>query len=246
MTKLDMFLREHGDLSSCDLSEEGRTAVLSRYSRYMGGILERNEKVNLTAVTDPGEFEEKHYLDSLSVVGLPAYQEAEKVIDVGTGGGFPGIPLALFSPDKQFLLMDSLQKRLNIIDSLAEEIGIGNVTTDHGRAEDLGRRPEYRDQFDLCVSRAVAPLAILVELCLPFVKPGGYLVAYKGPSADLEEKEAAGAIKKLNGKFFAGEEGLIPSGSENDGHRLLVIRKEGPTPDAYPRRAGIPNKRPLR
>ena len=245
MERLDAFLSKYGNYSDIDLYA-GKAALLEKYDRYRQGILAWNEKVNLTAVTDPDEFEEKHYLDSLSVVGLPEYREAKTVIDVGTGGGFPGIPLALFSPEKEFLLMDSLRKRLDIIDELAAEIGISNVQTEHGRAEDLARMPEYRDQFDLCVSRAVASLPVLVELCLPFVRLGGHLIAYKGPAADQEVEEAVGAIEKLMGKFLGERSGLIPSGEDSSEHRLLVIRKEAPTPDTYPRRAGIPSKRPLR
>ncbi|MGN0715407.1 MAG: 16S rRNA (guanine(527)-N(7))-methyltransferase RsmG, partial [Anaerovoracaceae bacterium] len=143
---------------------------------YMEGVLSWNEKVNLTAITERDEFMIKHFLDSVLCCGFPEFQSAKKIIDVGTGGGFPGVPLAVVSPDKQFILMDSLKKRLNIIDELTSSIGIRNVSTVHARAEELGRNKEHREQYDLCVSRAVANLATLSEYCLPFIRQGGYLL----------------------------------------------------------------------
>ena len=169
------------------LTEE-KNAILEK---YMEGILAWNEKVNLTNITDPAEFRIKHNADSLMCVDFPEFLEAETVIDVGTGGGFPGIPLAVYAPEKQFILLDSLNKRLKIIDELAGELGIKNITLVHGRAEDAARAKEHREKYDLCVSRAVSNLATLSEYCLPFIKVGGYLLAYKGPGAEEEVKEAA-------------------------------------------------------
>ena len=210
----------------------------------MEGILAWNEKVNLTNITDPAEFRIKHNADSLMCVDFPEFLDAETVIDVGTGGGFPGIPLAVYAPEKQFTLLDSLNKRLKIIDELAGELGIKNITLVHGRAEDAARAKEHREKYDFCVSRAVSNLATLSEYCLPFIKVGGYLLAYKGPGAEEEVKEAAKALKILGGSLVD----IRETSMEEYGldHRILVIKKVRNTPKAYPRKAGTPLKEPLK
>ena len=222
------------------LTEE-KNAILEK---YMEGILAWNEKVNLTNITDPAEFRIKHNADSLMCVDFPEFAEAETVIDVGTGGGFPGIPLAVYAPEKHFTLLDSLNKRLKIIDELAGELGIKNITLVHGRAEDAARAKEHREKYDLCVSRAVSNLATLSEYCLPFIKVGGYLLAYKGPGAEEEVKEAAKALKTLGGSLVD----IRETSMEEYGldHRILVIKKVRNTPKAYPRKAGTPLKEPLK
>ena len=222
------------------LTEE-KNAILEK---YMEGILAWNEKVNLTNITDPAEFRIKHNADSLMCVDFPEFLDAETVIDVGTGGGFPGIPLAVYAPEKQFTLLDSLNKRLKIIDELAGELGIKNITLVHGRAEDAARAKEHREKYDLCVSRAVSNLATLSEYCLPFIKVGGYLLAYKGPGAEEEVKEAAKALKILGGSLVD----IRETSMEEYGldHRILVIKKVRNTPKAYPRKAGTPLKEPLK
>ena len=209
----------------------------------MEGILSWNEKVNLTNITDPDEFRVKHILDSLMCVDFPEYTGASTVIDVGTGGGFPGIPLAVYSPEKSFTLLDSLNKRLKIIDSLSSDLGISNIYLLHARAEDAARAPEYREHFDVCVSRAVSNLATLAEYCLPFIKKGGHLLAYKGPDCEEELKNAAEALKILGGKVVdIRETSMSEYGLE---HKILVIEKVRTTPKAYPRQAGKPAKDPL-
>ncbi len=222
------------------LTEE-KNAILEK---YMEGILAWNEKVNLTNITDPAEFRIKHNADSLMCVDFPEFLEAETVIDVGTGGGFPGIPLAVYAPEKHFTLLDSLNKRLKIIDELAGELGIKNITLVHGRAEDAARAKEHREKYDLCVSRAVSNLATLSEYCLPFIKVGGYLLAYKGPGAEEEVKEAAKALKILGGSLVD----IRETSMEEYGldHRMLVIKKVRNPPKAYPRKAGTPLKEPLK
>ena len=222
------------------LTEE-KNAILEK---YMEGILAWNEKVNLTNITDPAEFRIKHNADSLMCVDFPEFLDAETVIDVGTGGGFPGIPLAVYAPEKQFTLLDSLNKRLKIIDELAGELGIKNITLVHGRAEDAARAKEHREKYDLCVSRAVSNLATLSEYCLPFIKVGGYLLAYKVPGAEEEVKEAAKALKTLGGSLVD----IRETSMEEYGldHRILVIKKVRNTPKAYPRKAGTPLKEPLK
>lgn len=214
-----------------------------KLEKYMEGILSWNEKVNLTNITDPEEFRIKHNADSLMCVDFPEFQSAKNIIDVGTGGGFPGIPLAVYAPDKHFTLLDSLNKRLRIIDELAGGLDITNITLVHGRAEDVARNREHREKYDLCVSRAVSNLATLSEYCLPFIKVGGYLLAYKGPGADQEVKDAEKAMKTLGGSLVDIRETTMEEYGLD--HRILVIEKVRNTPKAYPRKAGTPLKEPL-
>ena len=214
-----------------------------KLEKYMEGILSWNEKVNLTNITDPAEFRIKHNADSLMCVDFPEFQSAKNIIDVGTGGGFPGIPLAVYAPDKHFTLLDSLNKRLRIIDELAGGLDITNITLVHGRAEDVARNREHREKYDLCVSRAVSNLATLSEYCLPFIKVGGYLLAYKGPGADQEVRDAEKALKTLGGSLVDIRETTMEEYGLD--HRILVIEKVRNTPKAYPRKAGTPLKEPL-
>lgn len=221
---------------------EERTSMLVE---YMDMILEKNQYINLTAVRDRDEALQKHIADSLSCDFMEEYEDAENVIDIGTGAGFPGVPLAIVSPDKKFTLVDSLNKRLRIIDELTGELGIKNVTTVHGRAEDVGKSKEHREQYDICVSRAVASLDVLCEWCLPLVKNGGYFVAYKGENVSRETEDAANAIKLLGGKIA--EIRKVQTEEESiSGHVLVMIKKVKNTPSKYPRQAGQARKNPLR
>ena len=220
-----------------------RESALDKMVKYMDEILKLNEEINLTAITDRDEFIEKHFVDSLLAAGLSEFSGAARILDIGTGAGFPGIPLALAFEDKEFVLADSLNKRVKIIESLCEKLGIGNVKAVHGRAEDLAKRGEYRESFDICVSRAVAGMSTLSEYCLPFVKPGGIFVAYKGPDCEEEVAQAAKAIDLLGG----GDVKILSpqSGEASFDHRLVIVRKVANTPSAYPRKAGTPAKKPL-
>lgn len=221
---------------------EERTSMLVE---YMDMILEKNQYINLTAVRDRDEALQKHIADSLSCDFMEEYEAAENVIDIGTGAGFPGVPLAIVSPDKKFTLVDSLNKRLRIIDELTGELGIKNLTTVHGRAEDIGKSKEHREQYDICVSRAVASLDVLCEWCLPLVKKGGYFVAYKGENVSRETEDAANAIKLLGGKIA--EIRKVQTEEESiSGHVLVMIKKVKNTPSKYPRQAGQAKKNPLR
>ncbi len=215
--------------------------MLHQFEGYMDGILEWNEKINLTAIKNREEFVEKHMIDSILCHDFPEYEKSSHVIDVGTGAGFPGIPLAIVSPHKNFVLADSLNKRLKIIDRLTEELSIYNVETIHGRAEEIARNKEYRGAFDLCVSRAVANMAVLAEYCLPFLKIGGYLLAYKGPDAEKEVGESEKAFKILGGKFLR----IQPVALGGYEHNIVVIEKIKDTPAKYPRKAGTPAKEPI-
>ena len=213
--------------------------------RYMQRILEINENINLTAVREECEFLEKHIVDSLACNNYEEFQRAKLVVDMGTGGGFPGIPLAVTNPDKNFILVDSLNKRLKVIGQVAEEIGINNIKLIHMRAEDMGHNIKYREKVDVCVSRAVASLDILSEWCLPLVKKGGYFIPYKGESAEDEIAYADAAIKVLGGNVEKIEN---PSEDKNaiSGHRLIFIRKYNSTPKRFPRKPGIAKKSPIR
>lgn len=217
---------------------------INQYEAYMNRILELNESINLTAITDRDEFVQKHYIDSLLCADYEEFLGATTIIDVGTGGGFPGIPLAIVFPEKEFVLMDSLNKRIKVIQKLCDEIGIGNVKAIHGRAEELARQKDLRESFDICVSRAVANMSTLSEYCIPFVKEGGSFIAYKGPDCDDEIAEASTAIERLGG----GEVRIEYPKMENTGfeHTLVFLKKFKKTPKSYPRKAGTPSKNPIK
>jgi len=200
--------------------EEKASALLS----YLDLVLERNEHINLTAVRDRDEALVKHVLDSLTIVDLPEYKEAKKIIDVGTGAGFPGALLAIVSPDKEFILLDSTLKRLRVIDEFAETLNISNLKTVHARAEEISRKPEFSEAFDICVSRAVANLEKLSGWCLPFVRKGGCFIAYKGENYEEELSQASKVLKK-NKARLSYVESYKDVPEEISGHVLLVIKK---------------------
>lgn len=218
--------------------------TIDTFEKYRNLILEWNEKVNLTAVRDPQEFEIKHFVDSLFVVAHPGFKSASTIIDVGTGAGFPGVPLAICFPEKRFVLLDTVQKKIRIVQQVTEEIGITNVRPISGRAEDAAKDSAHREKYELCVSRAVANLATLTEYCLPFVKVGGYFAAYKTDNGDQEYEEGKRAIERMGGRL---EEKIAYSVDNSiDKHNILWIRKTKPTPGEYPRRAGTPSKEPIK
>jgi 16S rRNA (guanine527-N7)-methyltransferase len=213
------------------------------YQKYVDILLEWNAKVNLTAITDPDEIIVKHFLDSLAVLQSLPNEKYGSLLDIGTGAGFPGIPIKIADQRINVVLLDSLNKRVSFLKHLINELNLRNIYALHGRAEDYGHDKNYRGQFDLVVSRAVAKLSILAELCLPFVKIGGIFVAYKGPKAEEEVLEAENSIILLGGKVLKMDKVQLP-GSE--GERVMVfIKKETDSPGKYPRKAGIPEKRPL-
>lgn len=215
----------------------------AKYEKYMYNILELNKSINLTTITDRDEFILKHYVDSITCANSDEFLEANSIIDVGTGGGFPGVPLAIAFPEKKFTLIDSLNKRVKIINELCSKLGIKNVKAIHGRAEELGRQNNLRESFDLCISRAVANMSTLSEYCLPFVKIGGTFIAYKGPNCREEIENAELAMEKLGGEVYGVFYNEL-EGFEFD-HVLVYIDKINSTPKKFPRKAGTPAKEPL-
>lgn len=220
-----------------DLPDD-RMALLAEFQER---VLRENQYMNLTAITDPEEFVIKHVADSLSVLKTVALRNAERVLDVGTGAGFPGIPLAIAAPEKEFVLIDALQKRVRFLVRFIDEFGLKNVVALHVRAEELAREEYYRERFDCVVSRAVAELKILAEYCLPFATVGGFFLAMKGPAVDEEIADARYAIGTLGGRIS----NIVRFTIGDHERTVVVINKEFCTPPQYPRRAGIPKKRPL-
>jgi len=220
------------------------SAHLDLFDTFTTLLLEWNAKFNLTRITDPAEIAIKHYLDSLSLLAFVDIPTGFRVIDVGTGAGFPGVPLKIARPDLEITLLDSVRKKLTFLESALECLGLSDVHLVHGRAEDLGKAESYREKFDLVVSRAVGRLNVLAELCLPFCRVGGLFVAYKGAkSTQAEAEEASNAVNILGGKLEAVHEFVLPEG--NLQRSLVVIIKKKPTPVQYPRKAGVPERNPL-
>lgn len=218
---------------------------MEQFFRYYEMLVEWNQVMNLTAITEMGAVVTKHFVDSLSLEkAIPDLGEKPlTVIDVGTGAGFPGIPLKIAYPQLEVTLLDSLNKRVRFLDAVKDELGLQRIRAVHGRAEDFGRNGVYREQFDLCVSRAVANLSTLSEYCLPFVKTGGCFVSYKSEKAEEELETAKGALEKLNSEAKKTVSFSLPNGDERT---LVVITKNGVISKKYPRKAGIPGKEPLK
>lgn len=230
-----------GKLEQLDISIDNRQ--IEQLVLYYEMLIEKNKVMNLTGITEPREVADKHFADSLSITKINQFQNVKNLIDVGTGAGFPGIPLKILFPELEVVLLDSLNKRICFLQEVVEALDLKKIECIHGRSEDLARNREYREKFDLCVSRAVANLSSLSELCIPFVKIGGNFIAYKAGGSEEEIRNAESAVGKLGGKIGRIVEFSLP---ETDLSRVLVeIKKVKPTVGKYPRKAGIPVKEPL-
>ena len=217
---------------------------INKLNRYYEMLVEKNKVMNLTAITEYEDVVIKHFIDSLAVVHAFPLDNVNKIIDVGTGAGFPGIVLKTYFPKISFTLLDSLNKRIKFLDEVKEELKLDDLENVHGRAEDYAHRPKYREQYDLCVSRAVANLATLSEYCLPFVKKGGYFISYKAKDCMEEINSAKKAIDMLGGQIKEIIDYTIP-GTEIT-RTFVVIHKIKNTSSKYPRKAGCPSKEPLK
>lgn len=206
-------------------------------------VLEKNKVMNLTGITDSYEFDLKHYLDSLILEKFVNMEDYSKILDIGTGAGFPGIPLKILHPDHEFLLLDSLRKRIYFIEDSVKELGLEKISAIHERAETLGNNKNYREQYHLVVSRAVARLNTLAEWSLPFVKVGGIFVAMKGKDGLEELEEAKRGIELLGGEVLKAKEYKL--GETDQDRTVIIIKKVKSTPKKYPRGGGKPQNKPL-
>ncbi len=225
------------------LQIETNENMLEQFDLFYHLLVEWNKVMNLTGITEYEEVVEKHFADSLSLARFLDLNKIHTVIDVGTGAGFPGIPLKIVFPHLKVVLLDSLNKRINFLNEVIAKLDLKEIHTIHGRAEEYARKPEYREQFDLCVSRAVANLSVLSEYCIPYIRIGGIFIPYK--SGDIDEEVAASrkAVDILGGQIDHVEKFQLP---DTDIHRSFVfINKIKNTQKKYPRKAGTPAKEPL-
>lgn len=213
-----------------------------QFYEYMMLLLQWNQNINLTAIVEPKEIILKHFIDSIMLYRF-IEEKDKKIIDIGTGAGFPGLPLKILYPEKEIILLDSLQKRINFLEEVKNKLQLKEIQCLHGRAEELAKNRSYRENFDISVSRAVARLNVLVEYMLPFTKVGGKCICMKGPKSEEELEEAKHAIEILGGEIQNNEKIFLP---ETDMQRnYIVIKKVKNTPKQYPRKAGMPLKKPI-
>lgn len=224
-----------------DLGISLNETQIKQFLDYYELLVETNKVMNLTAITEFDEVIEKHFLDSLSLCRIYDLNREIRVLDLGTGAGFPGVPLKIAFPQIRLVLADSLNKRIKFLENVVGELSLQNVSCVHGRAEEMGRNKEYREQFDLCVSRAVANLSSLSEYCIPFVKEGGAFISYKSGEIEEEANAAKKAISVLGGELRE----IYKFDLYEQKRSFVIIDKKKKTPKAYPRKAGTPTKEPL-
>lgn len=246
--KLDRFYKDLEQLH-IELSEK----QIDQFIRYYEILIEWNSFMNLTAITDFDEVFKKHFIDSLSLIKAEKYilkfygkgfqKDPISIIDVGTGAGFPGIPLKIAFPNLKITLLDSLNKRVQFLNEVIAQLGLKDITAVHGRAEDFAKNKDFRDSFDICVSRAVANMSTLSEYCIPFVKLNGLFIPYKSEKITEELANANNALSVLGGKVVDQIDYTLP---DSDYYRnIVIVQKEKETPNKYPRKAGLPSKEPL-
>ncbi len=233
------YLLESAKKINIPLSEE----QLRQFEVLFDFMIEKNKVMNLTAITEEKDVVMKHFIDSITLMKYFSFEGTEHIIDVGTGAGFPGIPLAIMFPKISFTLMDSLNKRIVYLKELAEQIGLNNVECIHSRAEELGKNYRYREKYDICVSRAVASLPILLEYCVPFIKKQGYFISYKSLLAEEELSQSENAQRELFSPLVRKEIFAIPGTEYN--RCFLFFQKKKELPKKYPRQNGMPKKKPL-
>lgn len=238
--EINLFRKDLKELNICLKPKQEE-----QFLKYYDLLIEWNSFMNLTAITEFSEVVKKHYVDSASLIkAVPDLPEKSyTLIDVGTGAGFPGIPLKILFPDLKITLLDSLNKRVAFLKEVISSLGLKEIEVIHGRAEDFAKQEKLRESYDLCVSRAVANLSVLAEYCIPFVKKNGFFIAYKSESALDEFKNSRNAIKILGGKYEEKKKFTLPN---SDIKRILfIIKKEKDTPAKFPRKSGIPSKEPI-
>ena len=227
-----------------EVNIEFNEQMYDRFIKYMRLVQEWNQKINLTAITEDEEFIKKHFIDCIKAFKSEELKNAKNLIDVGTGAGFPGLPIAIMREDLNVTLLDSLNKRINFLNIVINELGLKNVITIHSRAEDGARKKELRENFDVATSRAVANMTVLSEFCLPYVKVGGHFVALKGPAIEEELKASKNALGVLGGRL---KEVIELEIEDTDlKHNVVIVSKEKECPNSYPRKAGIITKKPLK
>lgn len=213
------------------------------FAKYAKMLLHYNEFMNLTAITEPDEVKEKHFLDSVTLLLSEKLEEGCSLIDIGAGAGFPSLPVKIVRDDIDVTMLDSLNKRINFLNDVIKELGLEEIRAIHSRAEDGGKNKDLREKFDIATARAVADLSVLAEYALPFVRLGGYFVAMKGNAPEEEINSAKKAIKEMGGEIESVKEITLPSGIN---HCIVIIKKVKNTPSKYPRKAGTPHKSPIR
>lgn len=230
------------DTACEDVGLEFDEEKYNKFIKYKDILKFWNNKINLTTIVEDEDIIKKHFIDCIEIFKFSPLKDISNVIDIGTGAGFPGIPMKIVNPKIKVVLLDSLNKRINFLNQVISHIELNDIKCIHGRAEDFSKDTEYREKFDAAVSRAVANLTVLSEFCIPYIKLDGYFVAMKGPSVENEIKESRKAVSILGGKI----EDIVKIENDDFNHNLVVIKKIKRTPNMYPRKAGIVSKKPLK